>query len=178
MKRLFNRYGIGKICFYIVYFTFYGVVKYIPPPIGDFLRFVALKLFFKKLNFWVWIKDSVTIYFPENIEIDKNSSLNEYVFINGYGGVKIGKCVRIGHRTSIISEDHGYQNRDIPIYCQEKIGRGVIIEDDVWIGSNVTILKGVTIGKGAVIGAGAVVTKDIPPYAIVVGNPAKIIKRR
>lgn len=54
----------------------------------------------------------------------------------------------------------------------------VIIEDGVWIGCNVTILKGVTIGRGAVVGAGSLVTKDVPPYAIAVGNPAKVIKSR
>jgi acetyltransferase-like isoleucine patch superfamily enzyme len=53
----------------------------------------------------------------------------------------------------------------------------IIIEDKVWIGFNVIILKGVKIGEGAVIGAGSVVTKDVPPYHIVAGNPAKIIKK-
>ena len=52
----------------------------------------------------------------------------------------------------------------------------VIIEDDVWIGTRVTILKGVTVGKGAIIGACSVVTKDVPPHSIVVGNPAKVVK--
>ena len=54
----------------------------------------------------------------------------------------------------------------------------VTIEDGVWVGCNVTILKGVTIGRGAVVGAGSLVTKDIPPYSIAVGNPARVIKSR
>lgn len=54
----------------------------------------------------------------------------------------------------------------------------VVIEDDVWIGLRVTILPGVTIGKGSVIGASAVVTKSVPPYSVVAGNPAKIVKTR
>lgn len=54
----------------------------------------------------------------------------------------------------------------------------IVIEDDVWVGSNAIILHGVKIGRGAVIGAGSIVTKSVPPYAIAVGNPAKIIKRR
>lgn len=56
--------------------------------------------------------------------------------------------------------------------------KAVIIEDDVWIGSRVTILPGVKIGRGSIIGAAAVVTKDVPPYSVVAGNPAKIMKRR
>ena len=52
------------------------------------------------------------------------------------------------------------------------------ISDDVWIGANATILKGVTIGTGAVVGAGAVVTRDVPDYAIVMGNPARVVKYR
>ncbi len=54
----------------------------------------------------------------------------------------------------------------------------VVIEDDVWIGSRVTILPGVTIGRGSVVGAAAVVTKDVPPYSVVAGNPAKVVKTR
>lgn len=54
----------------------------------------------------------------------------------------------------------------------------IVIEDDVWIAARVNVMAGVTIGKGSVIGAGSVVTKDIPPYSIAVGTPAKVIKKR
>jgi serine acetyltransferase len=62
--------------------------------------------------------------------------------------------------------------------CEATSKGDIIIKDDVWIGANAIILSGVTIGQGALIGAGAVVTKDVPPYAIVGGNPAKVIKYR
>lgn len=178
MSDLVERYGIFKICYYSTYSTIYGLVKYLPPPVGDILRFIVMKAFLMDLNGWVWIKDGVTITFPENVQIDKDSSLNEHVFINGYGSVQIGNCVRIGHNTSIISEDHGFDRKDIPIHLQKKKGEPVIIQDDVWIGCNVTVLKGITIGQGAIIGAGSVVTRDIPPYAVAVGNPAQVIKYR
>ena len=58
------------------------------------------------------------------------------------------------------------------------MGGGIIIEDDCWLGSHVTVTKGVRIGKGSVIGANSVVTKDIPPYSVAVGTPAKVIKKR
>ncbi len=61
----------------------------------------------------------------------------------------------------------------------EALSKGdIILGDDVWVGINVIICSGITIGQGAVIGAGSVVTKDIPPYSIAVGNPAKVIKKR
>ncbi|MEM2175655.1 MAG: acyltransferase, partial [Candidatus Micrarchaeia archaeon] len=161
-----------------LFFTLYGLVKYLPPPIGDYLRYVVLKVFLRKIGRGTIIRDGVTIYFPEKIEIGNNTTINEFCFVDGFGGVKIGNNVRIAHRTSIISEDHSYENPDIPIYLQDKKAAPVIIEDDVWIGCNVTILKGVRIGKGSIIGSGAVVTEDIPDYSVAVGSPARVIKRR
>lgn len=79
------------------------------------------------------------------------------------------------HRTDIIGKPI------ILVTNEEKLpehDQDVIIEDDVWIGSNVTILKGVTIGKGSIVAAGAVVTKSFPPYSIIGGVPAKLIKPR
>ena len=60
----------------------------------------------------------------------------------------------------------------------KEFDKDIVVEDDVWIGTRAIILKGVTIHKGAIVGAGAVVTKDVPPYSIVAGNPAKIVKMR
>jgi maltose O-acetyltransferase len=93
------------------------------------------------------------------------------------GDITIGKDVMIGPKTVIWGRDHGV-SKDIPMKSQPHSKKPIMISDDVWIGANVTILKGVKIGDGAVIGAGSVVTKDIPPYAIAVGNPAKVIKYR
>jgi len=96
-----------------------------------------------------------------------------------YGPVKIGENVMMGPECYIYTYNHRTERTDIPMnqqgYTEE---RPVIIGNDVWIGSRVTILPGVHIGNGVVIGAASVVTKDIPDYAIAAGNPAKIIKYR
>jgi len=93
------------------------------------------------------------------------------------GNITFGRDVMIGPKTVIWGRDHGMALGK-PMKEQPHIKEDIIIGDDVWIASTVTILKGVRIGKGAVIGAGSVVTKDIPEYAIAVGNPARVVKYR
>lgn len=112
------------------------------------------------------------------IEIGEHSDVNPYCVLEGYGGLRIGKGVRIASGTKIISHDHIYENPDMPIFRQGIKKKEIIIGDDVWIASNCCILGGVKIGKGCIIGAGSVVTKDVPDYAVAIGVPAKIIKRR
>jgi len=86
--------------------------------------------------------------------------------------------VIIGPQNVIVDSDHSYKDLNLPMNQQELTFEQVLIEDDVWISSNCVITKGVTLSKGAVIGAGAVVKKDIPPYSIAVGVPARVIKKR
>lgn len=115
--------------------------------------------------------------FSGKLNIGDNSSLGIHSVIQG--PVIIGANVMMGPEVYIYTQNHNHQRTDIPMIEQGyEIEKPVIIEDDVWIGSRVTILPGVTVGKGAIIGASAVVTKDIPDYSIVAGNPARIIKSR
>lgn len=105
-------------------------------------------------------------------------------FIASIAYINIGNKVRFGPHVTIRGGDHVTDRIGVFMYDIKDSEKGngydkdVTIEDDVWIGTNVTILKGVTVGRGAVVGAGAVVTKSIPPYAIVCGVPAKVIKYR
>ena len=160
-----------------IFVTFYGLVKYLPPPIGDWLRYLFVKPFIKKIGFSK-IGEGVTLWYPYRIKIGNNTTLNEWVLVNGCGGVEIGNGVRIGHRTSITSFDHKFDSKKTPIYKQGTVSKKTSICDDVYIGANVNILKGVKIGKGAVIGAGSVVTKDVQEYSIMAGVPAKQIGKR
>lgn len=126
-----------------------------------------------------------------NINIEKNVffgsgkeiSLGDYsgIGLNAriQGPLTIGSYVMMGPDVLIYTKNHEFNRLDIPMMEQGNTQpKEVIIEDDVWIGARAIILPGVTIGKGAIIAAGAVVTKDVEPYAIVGGNPAKQIKSR
>ena len=81
-------------------------------------------------------------------------------------------------RVSIYAENHIFDDRERPMIDQGVKRSFVKIEDDCWIASNAVILSGVTIGRGSVVAAGSIVTKDVPPYSVVGGNPAKLIKSR
>jgi acetyltransferase-like isoleucine patch superfamily enzyme len=110
--------------------------------------------------------------------IDKTSHLKSDTFIECAGGVNIGQYFHTGRGLTIFSTNHNYDSELAIPYDTKNILKPVKIGDFVWCGANVTIMPGVNIGEGVVIGGGAVVTKDIPDYAIIGGNPAKIIKYR
>jgi len=115
----------------------------------------------------------------KNINIGKNSYIGKNTRLIAYGSsIKISENVLIAANCTLITRSHVYDSLDIPIKNQGYINSPIIIEDDVWIGTNSIILKGVKIGKGAIIAANSVVNKDIEPYTIVGGSPAKFIKSR
>lgn len=111
-------------------------------------------------------------------KIDSTSHLKSNIFIECTGGVIIGRYFHTGRGLTIFSTNHNYENTTMIPYDEVSVDKPVIIKDFVWCGANVTIVPGVTIGEGVVIGAGSVVTKDVPDYAVVGGNPAKVIKYR
>ncbi len=112
------------------------------------------------------------------IKIGAESSINAFCVLLGYGGITIGRRVRIAAHTSIIAFNHNFSETELDIHRQGYNTKGVVIEDNVWIGTGVRILDGVTIGQGSIVGAGSVVTKDIPENSVAVGVPAKVIKKR
>lgn len=106
---------------------------------------------------------------------------NNCVVQSAHGYIKIGSHVMFGPGVNLHGGDHLIHEKGIfmdDVTKQFGMDNDLIIEDDVWIGANAIVLSGVTIEKGSVIGAGTVVTKNVPPYAIVVGNPGKIISYR
>lgn len=130
-----------------------------------------------------------------NFSLGAYSTIEDFSTINnGVGEVIIGDRSRIGMSNVIIGPvyigndvilaqnivmsglNHGYEDVDIAPKYQKVTTSPIYIEDEVWIGANVSIVAGITIGKHSVIAAGSVVTKNVPPYSIAVGNPARVIK--
>jgi acetyltransferase-like isoleucine patch superfamily enzyme len=114
----------------------------------------------------------------KGFQIGDNSNLGDYCYVGAGGGVTIGNNVLIGQRVSFHSENHNFERTDQLIKAQGTSQEGIVVEDDCWIGSGVIVLDGVTIHRGAVIAAGSVVNKDVPPYTVVGGVPAKVLFHR
>jgi len=114
----------------------------------------------------------------EGLKIGNNSSIGPYSYIGCSGMIEIGDNVMMSPRVSIYAENHVFDRTDITIKDQGVKREFVKIEDDCWIAANSVILAGVTIGKGSIIAAGSVVTRDVPPFSIVAGVPATVIKSR
>ena len=120
---------------------------------------------------------------PKTMEFGDNCSIGpNAVFYSIYKKIIFGNNVMLGPGVTLVTGDLSFRKVGIPICLNhEKLPSDdgdIVIEDDVWIGANVTILKGVTIGRGSVIAAGSVVTKIIPPYVVAGGIPAKTIAKR
>ena len=116
--------------------------------------------------------------YGNGLTIGEHSSIGPYGYVGCSGKIVIGKNVMFGPKCSLFAENYVFSDTESSIKSQGVQQKGITIEDDCWIGSNVTILDGVTIGKGSVIGAGTLVTKDIPTGSIVVDKREKLIRNR
>ena len=112
------------------------------------------------------------------LTMGEHSSIGPYGYIGCSGKITIGKNVMFGPKCSLFAENHVFSDTECSIKSQGVQRKGITVEDDCWIGSNVTILDGVTIGKGSVIGAGTLVTKDILADSIIVDKREKSIRNR
>lgn len=115
-------------------------------------------------------------YLTGSVVMGRDCTVNVYSVVRG--DVRLGDAVRIGAHTSILAFNHTMSDPDVEIFRQPISTRGIRIGSDVWIGSHAVLLDGVTVGDRAVVAAGAIVTKDVPPGAVVGGNPARVLRSR
>ncbi|HHB94594.1 MAG TPA: acyltransferase [Campylobacterales bacterium] len=178
-----------------------SILSTIPTEIGKQLRYFAYKPLFKSIKGKFSIDTGVTILGFENITIGKNISFmkNSYIYAHDSGvleigdnftlnsnsqlGASFGKIV-IGDNCAIApncvlrASNHNFSNPNIPFREQGHTYGEIILEDDVWVSSNCVITANTKIGKSSIIGAGSVVTKDVEPYSVMGGVPAKLIIKR
>jgi acetyltransferase-like isoleucine patch superfamily enzyme len=120
----------------------------------------------------VWINPGMNIKLGDHVDLAKN------VLITTKGGVEIGDRTLIGYNTQIFSVNHTIPEGRGKIFESGHTPAKVVIGKDVWIGAGVIILPGISIGEGSVVAGGSVVTKNVPEFTIVGGNPARILKER
>ncbi|MFA9398102.1 MAG: acyltransferase [Clostridiaceae bacterium] len=112
------------------------------------------------------------------LTIGSHSSIGPYGYVGCSGKITIGKNVMFGPKCSLFAENHIFYDTETSIKSQGVKQKGIVVEDDCWVGSSVTILDGVTIGKGSIIGAGTMIIKDIPAGSIVMDKRDKQFKTR
>ncbi|HEV7377594.1 MAG TPA: DapH/DapD/GlmU-related protein [Pyrinomonadaceae bacterium] len=155
---------------------------------------------FRALGRNVVFEEGVLVFHPENISLGSNIYVGHQTILKGYyqnemmigdntwigqgcffhsaGGLRIGQNVGIGPHVKIITSRHEEEGLHVPIlFSRIEMGQ-VVIEDDCDLGIGSMVLPGVTIGRGSQVGAGAVVTKNVEPYSIVAGVPARLLKKR
>lgn len=145
--------------------------------LGLLFRYVLIRNIVKECGDNVSIHPNVYLYDIDKISIGNNVSIHSMCYIDGEGELFIGDNVSIAHNTSILTTNHDWTDRDIPIKYNKQIYSKVCINSDVWIGCGCRILPGVVIGTRSIIAAGAVVVKNVDSNSIVGGVPAKLVKK-
>lgn len=140
------------------------------------LRYCLLKTMAKSCGESVFIAQNVEILGANELEIGSGVSIHRFCYINASGGIRIGNEVSIAHASTLIASNHTWGNPDLPIRRNPLSSAPITIHDDVWIGCGVRILAGVEVGSRTVIAAGAVVNRNLEPYGVYGGIPAKRIK--
>ncbi len=176
--------------------TWVALFGWIPTPLGIVLRNLAWRFCFKRcgsarfatgisfagmgsmsLGNGVRIGRHCVVTAQEgSLVLGDRVALSPGVHLSADGGsIAVGAKTAIGPGTVVRASNHKFEDRRVPIMDQGHVPGRIVIEDDVWIGANCVVTPDVVIGHGAVVGAGAVVTRDVPPFAVAGGVPARII---
>ena len=171
-NRSFRKYSKEIIFKRILWSIVQPVFRFSPRIFFSFRNFM-LKTFGAKVGKNVHIYNSAHIYMPWNLEIGDWSSIGELVYVYNLGRVSIGSRATISHRAHLCAGTHDYQDATLPL-----LKPPISIGDQAWVCADAFIGPGIEVGEGAVVGARSVVVKDVPPWQVVAGNPARVIKKR
>jgi maltose O-acetyltransferase len=149
-----------------------------PEPLFGRLRAAFWRGWTRKVGEKSYISYNVKLECPERISIGRNTRIKNNCILDGHGGLEIGDDVLLGFQSVIMTSTHRFRDAATPIRLQGHDRKPVRIGNDAWVGARVIIQPGVTVGNGAVVGSAAVVTKDVPPFAVVAGVPARVMGRR
>lgn len=156
-----------------IYNVIFNIFEFLP----FIVRYPLYKLMFKQLGNNVHIDFKTYFRYPKKISIGSDVSVNRgcQFFAGYYSGAEIIIKNNIALGPNVIFYAAGH---DVEKVGLDDVGATITVESNSWIGGNSVILQGVTVGEGAVVAAGSVVSKDVPPYSVVGGVPAKVIKKR
>lgn len=175
MAEFFKKYFFKQSFLMYSYFlnTFFMFLNIMP----SFVRYIFFKLLFAKYGKNIMIDYKTFFRYMNNIEIGHNVSINRgcefYTSANLGTKIKIKNNVVFSPNVKLYGAGHDYKYLNLPDTSGD-----IVINKNVWIGGNSIILQGVDIGEGSIVSANSVVTKSIPPFSIVAGIPAKVMKKR
>lgn len=141
-------------------------------------RALIFSIFMEKVGKRTYFSRNVVILSPRNVKIGSDVTINVGCRLDGNGGLDIGDFSMLGTNVTVLTAGHKFDNVNLPMKSQGNWTKKTKIGCDVWLGNNAVIMPGVVLGDGAIVGANSVVTKDVKPFNIVAGSPAKVIKIR
>jgi putative colanic acid biosynthesis acetyltransferase WcaF len=171
-NRSAHKYTTEEQCRRVLWSICQFLFRFSPRPCFGWRRFV-LRCFGAKVGAHVNTYPSTRVYFPWNLTIGDWSAVGENALIYNLGPVTIGQKVTISHGAHLCAGTHDYSDAHLPL-----LKPPIQIRDQAWICADAFVGPGVTVGEGAVVGARAVVVQDVEPWTVVVGNPARMIKKR
>jgi putative colanic acid biosynthesis acetyltransferase WcaF len=171
-NRAAQKYSPGEMFRRLLWGFGRWLIRLSPRPCFGWRRLV-LRCFGAKIGKQVHIYPSTVIYFPWNLTLGDWSAIGEDALIYNLGPVAIGSKATISHRAHLCAGTHDYRQPDLPL-----LKPPIVVGDQAWICADAFIGPGVTVGEGAVVAARAVVVKDVEPWTVVAGNPARMIKKR
>jgi putative colanic acid biosynthesis acetyltransferase WcaF len=171
-NRSAQKYTSGEMIRRSLWLLGRSLFRFSPRPCFGWRRFV-LRCFGAKIGAHVNTYPSTQIYFPWNLSVKDWSAIGEDALIYNLGPVTLGEKVTISHRAHLCAGTHDYTQPDMPL-----LKPPIVVGDQAWICADAFVGPDVTVGEGAVVGARAVVTKDVEPWTVVAGNPAREIRKR